>query len=328
MARADLFVSVVAPLHDDAPIVEGFLTELGEVLKGAYANYEIVLVDDASADDTVARVDGLLSRIECVRLIRLSRTFGTEVAITAGLECSIGDFVVVAMPETDPPALIPQIVESCRSGAGIVTGLAPTDRPRSAAASLMARAFRWYARRFWGTDVLTEATHFRALSRQALNAFTQLRDGYRQLRWYSATIGFQSATFVYTPLRRSGRARQRSFWAHAVEAIEMIVVNSRHPLRFASHLGLLASGINLLYLGYVIAVYLFRDHVAEGWTTLSLQQGVMFFLVFVVLTVLSEYTGRILEETRRRPPYFVMDEKNSSVVLTDRERRNVVLDSA
>jgi glycosyltransferase involved in cell wall biosynthesis len=328
MARADLFVSVIAPLRDDGTIVEEFLTELGAVLRATYANYEIVLVDDASEDETVARVEGLLGTVECVRLIRLSRSFGVEVAITAGLETSIGDFVVVMMPETDPPALIPEIVESCRNGAGIVTGVTQTDQPRSAAASLMARAFRWYARRFWRTDVLTDATHFRVLSRQAVNAFTQLRDGYRQLRWYSATIGFRAASFGYAPLRRSGRAGQRSFWAHAVEAIEMIIVNSRHPLRFASHLGLLASGANLLYLCYVVAVYLFRDHVAEGWTTLSLQQGVMFFLVFVVLTVLSEYTGRILEETRHRPLYFIMDEKNSSVLLSDRERRNVVVGSA
>jgi glycosyltransferase involved in cell wall biosynthesis len=328
MRKADLFLSVVAPLHDDAAIVEDFLREVSDVLKTHYANYEIVLIDDASEDGTVAKVEGLLTAIQCVRLLRLSRSFGVEVAITAGLETAIGDFVVIMMPETDPPALIPEMVETCRNGVGIVTGVARTDHPRSAPARLMARAFHWYARRFWRTNVMLGATHFRVLSRQAVNAFTRIRDAYRQLRWFSAAIGFRSDSFPYKPLRRTGRSGQRSFWVHANEAIEMIIVNSRHPLRFASQLGLLASVINLLYLGYVVITYLFRADVARGWTTLSLQQGVMFFLVFVVLTVLCEYTGRILEETRYRPLYFVIDEKNSSVLLNDFERRNVVSESA
>jgi glycosyltransferase involved in cell wall biosynthesis len=328
MTRADLFVSIVAPLSNDASIVEPFLEEVSSVLTSHYANYEIVLVDDASDDDTVGRVEALLSRFDCIRLIRLSRRFGLEVAVTAGLESSIGDYVVVMVPDTDPPELIPEIVESCRRGVGIVTGIARNGRERSAAAEALARAFHWYARRFWHTDLQPGATHFRVLSRQAVNAITQIRDAYRQLRWFTVTIGFKLYSFPYTPLHRSGRSYKRSFSADASEAIEMMIVNSRHPLRFASQLGLLASVANLVYLGYVVAIYLFKSNVAAGWTTLSLQQGVMFFLLFVVLTVLSEYTGRILEETRHRPLYFIMDEKNSSVLLQDYERRNVVNESA
>jgi glycosyltransferase involved in cell wall biosynthesis len=328
MTKADLFVSVVAPLRDDAAIVKDFLQEVSEVLRTHYANYEIVLVDDASEDGTIDSVTPLLAMVQCVRVIRLSRTFGVEVAITAGLESAIGDYVVIMMPETDPPAMIPEMVEACRKGVGIVTGIANVDRGRSAPARLMARAFHWYGRRFWRTNVILGATHFRVLSRQTVNAFTKIRDAYRQLRWFSAAVGFRSYSLPYKPLHRTGRPQQRTFWAHANEAIEMIIVNSRHPLRFASHLGLLASLINLLYLCYVVVVYLFKDDVAEGWTTLSLQQGVMFFLVFVVLTVLCEYTGRILEETRYRPLYFIMDEMNSSVLLNNFERRNVVTESA
>jgi glycosyltransferase involved in cell wall biosynthesis len=327
MTTADLFVSVVAPLRDDADIVGEFLREVSDTLASHYANYEIVLVDDASEDATVARVDELLTTIRCVRLIRLSRSFGVEVAITAGMESAIGDYVVIMMPETDPPALIPEFVEACREGVGIVTGLADTDGARSGPARLLARVFHWYGRRFWGTDVMLGATHFRVLSRQTVNAFTQIRDAYRQLRWFSAAVGFRSYSLTYVPLRRTGRSRRRTFWAHANEALEMIIVNSRHPLRFASQLGLLASVINLLYLCYVVIVYLVRKDVAKGWTTLSLQQGVMFFLVFVVLTVLCEYTGRILEEARSRPFYFILEEKNSSVLLNDFERRNVVSES-
>lgn len=327
MTQADLFVSVVAPVTDAAHIVQPFIEELAGLLRLHYANYEIILVDDASEDDTVTRVEELLERFECVRLIRLSRRFGQEVAITAGLESAIGDYVVVMVPEMDPPDLIPEIVEQCRRGVGIVTGITQGGRERSLPARIMARAFHWYARRFWHTNLVPGATHFRVLSRQAVNAISQIRDSYRQLRWFTATVGFRPHTFTYTPLRRSAVSQRRSFLADASEAIEMMIVNSRHPLRFASQLGLLASIGNLVYLGYVVLIYLFMENVAAGWTTLSLQHGVMFFLLFVVLTVLSEYTGRILEETRHRPLYFIMDEKNSSVLLTDSERRNVVSES-
>src|SRR5262249_61694644 len=145
--RADLFVSVVSPLHDDAAIVAPFLEDVAGILKAHYANYEIVLVDDASQDNTVARIEPLLSRFDCVRLMRLSRSFGVEIAITAGLESAIGDYVVIMIPETDPPALVPQIVENCRQGVGIVTGIAQAGPKRSALAEALARAFHWYARR-------------------------------------------------------------------------------------------------------------------------------------------------------------------------------------
>src|SRR5206468_2184236 len=111
---SDCFVSVVAPLHDDADIVEGFVRDVLAVVSAEYANYELVLVDDGSGDDTSARVTRLLSEERCIRLVRLSRRFGRDIAISAALDTVIGDFVVVLVPESDPPELIPAIVEECR----------------------------------------------------------------------------------------------------------------------------------------------------------------------------------------------------------------------
>ena len=102
------------------------------------------------------------------------------------------------------------------------------------------------------------------------------------------------------------------------------MANSPHPLRIASTLGLIAGFINLLYITYIIGVYLFKDHVAEGWVTTNFQSAVMFFFIFIILIVLSEYVGRILDETRHRPLYYVVDELNSSVSVANKDRRNVV----
>src|SRR5262245_33093838 len=147
MATSDCFASVVAPLHDDADIVEGFVRDVLAVLEEHYANYELVLIDDGSTDDTAARVDALLERERCIRLVRLSRSFGRDVAISAGLDTVIGDFVVVLVPESDPPALIPEFIERCRRGAGIVYGIRARRPAEPLYLSIGTRVFYWYFNR-------------------------------------------------------------------------------------------------------------------------------------------------------------------------------------
>ena len=119
----DCFVSVIAPLRNDGDIIDAFTDEVAAVLETNYRHFEIVLVDDASSDDTVHRAQSLLERHRNLRVIRLSRNFGQEIAISAGLDSVIGDFVVVMLPDSDPPDLIPNIVEQARQGAGVVFGV-------------------------------------------------------------------------------------------------------------------------------------------------------------------------------------------------------------
>src|SRR4029079_11477985 len=99
----DTLVSVVAPLQDDGPVLRAFVAEVVAVLRAHYAHYEVVLVDDYSNDGTLGAVEELLRGCPCLRLIRLSRRFGADAAITAGLDAAIGDHVVVMRPQTDPP---------------------------------------------------------------------------------------------------------------------------------------------------------------------------------------------------------------------------------
>lgn len=323
MTLSDCFVSVVAPLSDDADIAEAFVLETADVLKRTYANYELVLVDDGSRDDTVARVAALLSRVDCIRLIPLSRPFGIEVAISAGLDSAIGDYVVVALPDSDPPALIPQMVERSRSGHRTIVGVKRTRGEEGPLMQLGAKLFYWYCNTKLRLAIPENSTYFRVLSRQAVNAITQIRDRARFLRVFSSEVGFAAERFEYDAVPRRSRPRRRSLFDAAGLAIGIVVANSTHPLRAVSWLGLFLSMLNLLYMGYIAAVYLLKENVAEGWTTLSLQNAVMFFCLFLFVTVLCEYIGRILGELRSRPHYFTLEEKNSSVVIANEDRKNV-----
>jgi polyisoprenyl-phosphate glycosyltransferase len=327
VATSDTFVSVIAPLSNDAGIVRAFANEVCGVLRPRYANYELVLVDDGSTDETASILRTLISELDCIRVVRLSRRFGRDSAILAGMESCIGDFIVIMMPETDPPALIPDLVARCRAGAGVIVGK-PTDAPPQPWwAEFTSRIFHAYSRRVLRVEMQKGARSYFCLSRSALNAILAVRSRVWHLRYLAGIIGFDTSTVEYKRISRSGKQLSRNFAEDLTDAIGIVLANSKHPLRAVSALGLIASGINLLYMGYIVLVYLLKPDVAAGWTTLSMQTSVMFFLLFVILTVLSEYVAMVLEESQRRPAYFVAAEMNSNVVLRDPERRNVVTDS-
>jgi glycosyltransferase involved in cell wall biosynthesis len=322
-AASDVFVSVVAPLCNDAPIVDAFVRECYELLAEHYTNFEIILVDDGSLDETPRLLSVLISEVPCLRILSLSRGFGRETAILAGLESSIGDYAVVIVPEKDPLNLVPELVQRCRDGADVLVGIDNRRKDDGSIRRLLSHVFHWYCRRFMRMQLEGNAD-YRVLSRTAINALLQIKGRVRQLRYLTPLIGFKTERFEYTPISRSGRLMRSPLGDDIRSALGLIFASSIHPLRFASLLGLAASGINLLYLIYVVAIYLFKPHVAEGWTTLSLQQGGMFFLIFVILTLLSEYVSVVLKESHVRPTYFVARESQSNIVLRDPNRRNVV----
>jgi glycosyltransferase involved in cell wall biosynthesis len=323
MPKADCFVSLIAPLQDDAATVAPFVDEVARVLAENYQHYEIVLVDDGSRDDTVARVGEILRRQQHVRLIRLTRSFGQEIAISAGLDAVIGDFVAVMLPGSDPPELVPELIDRCRGGADIVYGVRRSRAGEPLWSRLGARAFYGIANTLLRLGIARDATHLRALSRRAVNALLELRDRARFLRTLSSAAGLPSQAVEYEPRTRGGGARQRSFREALRLAVNVIVTNSNQPLRLMSLFGLGVASINVLYMGYIVAIYLFKERVAEGWVTQSMQNAVMYLCIFLILTVLCEYVGRVLDEVKGRPFYYVAEERQSSVFEPEGER-NVV----
>ena len=326
MATSDCFASVVAPLYNDADIAEAFVLDVIAVLEKHYENYELVLVDDGSTDGTAACVTALLQAKRCIRLVRLSRRFGRDVAISAGLDAVIGDFVVVLLPESDPPELIPEFIERCRTGAGIVYGIRAHRPAEPLYLSIGTRLFYWYFNRVVGVDLPRNSTDFRAYSRQTVNAITRIKDRLRYLRTFGGYVGFGGQPLVYEPRPRRERVRGRKPGEALGLAINMTVANSTQPLRIVSLLGLALSAACGLHVVYVLLTRLLSKHLAEGWTTQQLFVSVMFMFLFVMLATLCEYMGRLLGEVKDRPLYFVLEERTSSVLLVDESRKNVVTD--
>ena len=325
--KIDKFVSVVVPVRNEADIIVSFIEETVAILKQHYTNFELIIIDDDSEDDTAQRISGLLDRLEGIRYQRLSRHFGEEVAISAGLDTAIGDYVVVMLPHMDPPACIPDMVQRAIDGIDVVFGVRTTRAHEGWFTRICVKLFYAMSKRFLKLELPENSTQFRCLSRQAVNAITRIKDSYRYLRLFSSYVGYDSQRFEYEPIARNNIIRRRGFFQSLAYAIGLILENSTNPLRFVSYLGLLAALGNLVYGAYIFAVYFFKDNVLEGWTTLSLQSAAEFFFLSLILTALCEYMGRILNRLQARPLYYVRDEKNSSVLLVDHDRHNVVEES-
>lgn len=324
MEKSDIFVSVIAPLENDESIVLPFIEETLSILRENYSYYEVILVDDGSSDQTVCEIETALGTYECIRFIGLSRRFGEDSAILAGLDAAIGDFVVVMNPNDDPPDVIPEMVKLSQAGAGVVTGVRSNRDQEPYWARLGATLFYLYINKILNIPIPKNSSHYRVFSRQAINAIIQTRHQYRYIRMISSFVGYSQREFIYDPLKRTKKGPRRT-WIESINmAIDIVITNSVHPLRIVSMLGLIASIMNLLYISYVLLVYFFKAQVAEGWTTTNFQNAVMFFFILLILTILSEYVAHILGETHKPQPYYVFSEKHSSVMLTNTERRNIV----
>ncbi len=325
-ADSDVLVSLLVPLHNEAEIVDAFVEEAVSALQRAVSHYEIILVDDGSTDSTAARAEALLSRFDHIRLVRLSRHFGLDAAVSAGLELTIGDWTIVMDPNSDPPGLIPDLLARARSEADMLYGVREGKSDEPFYLRWATDLFYWYSHRVMHLPLQRNATHLRVMSRQALNAILQIQKRELYMRVLTLYIGFRSEPFRYTPIDRGGTRRRRSFGEMVNLAVAVTIDNSSHPLRLVSLIALTASALNVVYAVYVILIYLFKSGIAAGWVTLSLQSALQFFLLSLVLTALCEYTGRIFSRIAGRPSFYIMDEKSSAVELRE-DRRNVVLDS-
>ncbi len=317
----NIFVSVVTSLEAANDVTISFFTDTLDLLKEKYTDYELVVVANGLHDDDIDKLQPLLTLYPCIRIIRLARKYNQEVATFAAVESAIGDYVVVASPLNDPPEVIGQMVDRLEAGNDIMFGVSEVPLPYPILAQLGRKWFFWYSGHYLEIDIPINATYLMGMNRRAVNALTQIKGQHRHIRHISAKVGFKTDTINYTPIFSNGFPK-RGFIKSANLALEIAVSYSRHPLRLMSKLSLIVSGLNLAFAGYAIITYIMRGgKVAEGWTTLSLEMSIMFFFVFLMLSIIAEYIGQMREDMRDQPPYYIMEELISNVLIADEDKK-------
>lgn len=324
MVKEDILVSAVAVVQNDGAILPAFIGETWEILDRHYANYELLLVDNGSADGTETIVRQFLGRYTGLRYLRLTRETDDETALMAGLDAVIGDYVVTIEPDLDPPAELVSMVETCRAGADLVLGVDRRPPRQGWLYTALRNAFVVLNRRLLHFDMVIGTTGFRVISRQGINALIRVRLRRRYFTVVVAEVGLKTALHAFGRICRSGRPPKRRLLHSLRVGLSVLIHNSITPLRAASALGLAGSLLSLLYSAYVVAVYLFKSDVMPGWTTLSLAMSGLFALAFLMLALMGEYLGRLLEESAHRPLYHVWEELSSAVMLDHANRRNVL----
>jgi hypothetical protein len=323
MKTSDQLISVVVPIHNEAALLPAFLQEATEVLGTHYDQFELLLVDNGSDDGTDVQMAVLLEKWKGIRYLRLSRRFDTQTALTAGLDVAIGDICVTLMPETDPVALVPQLVESCAKSKALVVG-----QCRTPSGGFTARAIGWafhmVCAKLLGIHYPRHSTFLAALPRTAISQMAKVRDKFRFLTTLHSHLGMPYSLFPYDAKRAPRRGVLSQAWASINASLDMVVTNSIHPLRLVTIGSLMLSFANLAYMGYIVAIFFFKPNPAEGWVTASSQNAMNFFLLFLTLSVLSEYLGRLLMESKDRPSYFIVEERNSAERVAGESRLNTL----
>jgi glycosyltransferase involved in cell wall biosynthesis len=317
-------ISIVAPLEGEGgDAVEAFVEETIAQLRAMVSHYEIILVDDGTDDDTRGRVKALLARYDFVRFLRLSRHFGEETAIAAGLDASIGDYVIVMLPNMDPPTLIPQFFERVRSNADLVYGVRLNRKNEPLWYRVGAAVFYGYVNGVIRAGLPRDSTQFRCMSRQVVNAITKIRDPESYLRVLTSYVGFRKEALPYSPINRNSRSSVRPT-ADAFHLARSLTIDySTQPLRFVSWLAVLVAVMLTGLSAWQFAAGRFDPARARDIDPLLFIVSVQFLVVTIVLAAIAAYVASVARRTRIRPAYYVQEEHTSSVLLRE-NRRNVV----
>ncbi|MEQ1697910.1 MAG: glycosyltransferase family 2 protein [Hyphomicrobiaceae bacterium] len=303
-------LSVIVPVFNEERGVARLLARLIPVLEETGAAFEVVFVDDGSIDGTLAAVRAAHASDPRIKAISLSRNFGKEIAVTAGLRCANGDAAVLMDGDLQhPPEVIPDFIAGWKAGHDIVYGARLDRKTDSALRRMFSVAFYRLFGFLSGTKLHENAGDFRLFSRRALNAFNKLGERARFNKGLYAWIGYSVHAVPFEVTERTdGTGSKWSLRRLARFAIDGLASFSTLPLRVWSVLGL---AVSLFAFGYIV-VFLTKTLLfgvdTAGFPTLII--SIMFFagIQLVSLGVIGEYLGRIYDEVKLRPLYLVAEE--------------------
>ena len=302
-------LSVIVPCYDEEAVLAETHRRLTDVLERIDGmEYEVIYVDDGSRDRTGQILCALQASDERVRVVRFSRNFGHQTAVTAGLEHAKGDAVVLIDADLqDPPEVIPEFVARWREGYHVAYGVR-IDRPGETQFKLTtAKSFYRLLGRLSETKIPLDAGDFRLMDRQVVNALQSMPERDRFVRGMVAWVGFRQIPVPYRREPRFAGESKYPLFKMMRFALDGVTSFSVAPLHAATWIGFAASVLAMVGVVYALVLRLFTNNWVTGWTALFIAVLFVGGTQLLALGVIGEYVGRIYAESKRRPLYVVQE---------------------
>lgn len=303
---ADPLLSLVVPVFDEDESIDLFIDTVVPILDRDRLRFEIVFVNDGSRDDTLARLLSRSAGDRRIRIVNLSRNFGKEAALTAGLDHARGDVLIpIDIDLQDPPDLVSAFMTRWREGYDIVYGVRSTRLADTAAKRMSANWFYWVFNSLSPVRIPANVGDFRLVDRRAVEVLRQLPERNRFMKGLFAWVGFNSIGVPYERPQRAAGSTKFNFWRLWNFALDGVVSFSTAPLRAWFYVGVVIATVSILYALFIITRVLIFGIDTPGYASLLIAVLLMGAIQLLSLGIIGEYLGRLFLEVKGRPIYVV-----------------------
>jgi glycosyltransferase involved in cell wall biosynthesis len=309
IAIARRMISVVIPIFNEQENLPELRRRMAAALDLSDKTWELILVNDGSHDGSLELIRKFHGEDPRIKLITLSRNFGHQAALTAGLHHARGDCVILSDGDLqDPPEAIPEMVAKWKTGVQVVLAERRTRADRRGARGIGFRLFYPLMHRIADLPDSPDAGIFGLMDRVVVDEFNKLSEHNRFIPGLRTWLGFQQASITYDRQDRAGGTPKQSLRKLIAYALDGMLSFSNKPLRAATYLGFIVSGVAfLLAMYYLITFFAFNKQAGSGFTTIILSVLFLGGVQLICVGILGEYVGRIYEEVKRRPLYIVRE---------------------
>jgi polyisoprenyl-phosphate glycosyltransferase len=314
MNTAQHTLSIVVPAYNEEAVLPEFHRRLMAVVEQLPLRCEVVYVNDGSKDGTLAAIRSLAKADRRVACIDLSRNFGKEIAMTAGMDHTQGDAVVIIDADLqDPPELIAEFVAKWQQGYDVVYAKRTSRSGETWLKKATAAAFYRVIQQMSRIEIPADTGDFRLMSRRALNALLQLREHHRFMKGLFAWVGYPSIAVEYQRDSRLAGETKFNYWKLWNFALEGITSFTIAPLKIATYIGLMTAGLSFVYGAWIIYQTMAFGNPVPGYPSLMVVVLFLGGIQLFFIGVIGEYLGRVYDESKLRPLYFVQEYRPSEL---------------
>ncbi|KXW56062.1 glycosyltransferase family 2 protein [Ferrovum sp. PN-J185] len=301
-------LSLIVPMHNEAGNIDTLYQRLANVLSPLSVSWEMICINDGSTDDTLNELLKAQRIYKEICIIDLTRNFGKEAALSAGLDFAKGEAAIpIDADLQDPPEIIPQMIELWRKGFEVVLAKRKTRTGDSFVKRNTAHLFYRIINKLSEVDIPQDTGDYRLISRPVINALKQLPERRRFMKGLFAWVGYKTAEIEYERPERFSGTSKFNYWKLWNFALEGITSFSDAPLKIASYLGIIISLLSFVYAIKIVIDTLLFGNPVKGYPSLIV--AILFFsgVQLIALGIIGEYLGRIYAETKQRPIYLIRD---------------------